>query len=84
MLTSFFSTPWSFNTSKSLPKKLERNTKRTNSNHFQLMQRTNKEWTEHGITEEYHADDDLEHRKAPHVSCNMQKFPSNAKTRIKT
>jgi hypothetical protein len=34
--------------------------------------------------EEYHADDDLEQIKAPHVSCNTQKFPFNAKMRIKT
>jgi hypothetical protein len=34
--------------------------------------------------EEYHADDDLEERKAPHASCNTQKFPFNAKMRIKT
>jgi hypothetical protein len=39
---------------------LECNTKRTNSNHFQLTQRTNKEWTERGVMEEYRADDDLE------------------------
>jgi hypothetical protein len=34
--------------------------------------------------EEYRADDDLEQRKAPHVSCNTQKFPFNAKSGIKT
>jgi hypothetical protein len=53
---------------------LEHNTKRTNSNHFQLTQRTIKEWMEHGVMEEYHVDDDLEQRKVPRVSCNMQKF----------
>jgi hypothetical protein len=77
MLTSFFSMPWPVITSKSLPRKtmtLKCNTKRTNSNHFQLMQRTIKELTERGVMEEYRADDDLEQRKAPHTSCNMQKF----------
>jgi hypothetical protein len=34
--------------------------------------------------EEYCVDDDLEQHKAPHVSFNTQKFPFNAKTRIKT
>jgi hypothetical protein len=34
--------------------------------------------------EEYRADDDLEQCKAPHASYNTQKFPLNAKTRIKT
>jgi hypothetical protein len=43
-----------------------------------------KEWTERGVMEKYHADDDLEQCKAPHVSCNIQKFPFNAKTKIKT
>jgi hypothetical protein len=40
--------------------------------------------TECGIMEESCADDDLGQRKAPRASCNTQKFPSNAKTRIKT
>jgi hypothetical protein len=43
----------------------EHNTKITNSNHFQLTQRTNKKWAERGVMEEYHADD-LEQCKAPH------------------
>jgi hypothetical protein len=40
--------------------------------------------TERGVMEESRAYDDLEQREAPQASSNTQKFPSNAKTRIKT
>jgi hypothetical protein len=78
--------PWPFVTSKSLRIKTmthKRNTKRTNSNHFQLTQRTKKEWTERGVMEEYCVDDDLEQRNAPHASLTCKNFPSTLKQESK-